>query len=34
MPLTPRAKLPMGLQATAAMITSVVVIAKGVGNLR
>jgi hypothetical protein len=34
MPLTRRAKLLMGAQSTMALITSVVVIAKGVGSLR
>ena len=33
MPLSHRAKLLMGTEATAALITSVVVIAKGVGSL-
>lgn len=33
MPLTTRAKLLMGLEATAALVVSVVVIAKGVGSL-
>jgi hypothetical protein len=34
MPLSSRAKLLMGLESTMALITSVVVIAKGVGSLR
>ncbi|HZD97563.1 MAG TPA: hypothetical protein VE132_05325 [Micromonosporaceae bacterium] len=34
MPLTSRAKLLMGTQSTMALITSVVVIAKGVGSLK
>ena len=34
MPLTTRAKAMMGFQSTMALITSVVVIAKGVGSLR
>ncbi|PRY12826.1 hypothetical protein CLV37_10911 [Kineococcus rhizosphaerae] len=34
MPLTPRAKVLMGFEATTALITSVVVIAKGVGSLQ
>ena len=34
MPLTSRAKLLMGAQSTMALITSVVVIAKGVGSLK
>lgn len=33
MPLSTRAKMLMGLEATAALVTSVVVIAKGVGGL-
>lgn len=33
MPLSTRAKMLMGLEATAALLTSVVVIAKGVGSL-
>lgn len=34
MPLSSRAKILMGAQSTMALITSVVVIAKGVGSLR
>jgi hypothetical protein len=33
MPLSHRAKLLMGTEATAALVTSIVVIAKGVGSL-
>ena len=33
MPLSSRVKILMGLQATAALVTSVLVIAKGVGGL-
>lgn len=33
MPLSTRAKMLMGLEATAALVTSIVVIAKGVGSL-
>ena len=33
MPLTPRAKMSMGVQATAALLVSLLVIAKAVGSL-
>ena len=33
MPLTPRAKLLMGVEATAALLTSILVVAKGIGSL-
>jgi hypothetical protein len=34
MPLSPRAKIFMGLEATAALLTSVLVIARAVGALQ
>jgi len=34
MPLSARAKILMGVESTAALVTSVLVIAKGVGGLK